>query len=425
MNSLHYISILQDFLWTYIPIFLILLGIFFFITTRGAQLPNMFSFKKLFSNHTKNSKGISPIKLVFAAAGGMIGIGNIILPITALKLAGAGSMFWLWIGSLVGMTVKYSEIFLAVKYRTVDKNGNYIGGIMYYLEHAFSSRVLAIIAGISLCIYGVEILQFAQMVEGVDSLFEGSYKKHITLLLLILLIYGVFHGIQFQAELSIVLIPIFFVGYVVILILVLYDYIDQIIPMFADIFYSAFDLTSISGGILSSGMILAMDKGMTRSIYSGDIGVGLDAAIQSETSEHNPKIQATLATYALFMDTFICFSTMMIVYLTGTYQLNPLDAFVTSCAMYIPQARLFVTILLLIAGFTTVLAVLNVGVKSSKYLSLNYGKKVYLLIAIVMFIISVDISLDYLVDIMLLTAGITLILNMAAITKLRKEIEFR
>lgn len=424
---------LQNLFWGYIGFISICTsGIYLTIISKGLQFKALRNFKSNFNDLRKEAKnssedGVHPFKLYFASVGGMIGLGNIISIGTGVMIGGPGSIFWMWVASFSGMLLKYSEIYLGVKYRVKNKKGGYNGGPMYYLQEAFKSKVFAYISAFLLCIYGIEIYQFVVLVDRIEHSFQFD-RQLIIIGLLIISLYTVVGGVKRLANICSVMMPVFMLTYILMCFyIIFYNY--AILP---DVFYliidGAFHGHAPIGGFVGSTMMMASYQGTSNAVYSGDIGIGYDSVVQSETMISDPKKQARVAIYSLFSDTFICMMTTLIISITDAWHfLNHLpSANVVSNVLsdYFPYADLFITVLLFFAGFTTVVAFFTSGIKNAKFLSPKYGKYIYIIYAICAFILFSKYKADKIYPIMLFVGGLLVLLNTCGILKLSKKIEF-
>ena len=204
--------------WSYLGwILIVISGLYLTIISKGLQFRALFHFKKNLNSillEAKNDKiGIHPLKLYFASVGGMIGLGNIVGISIAIMIGGPGSIFWTLLASAFGMLIKYSEIYLGVKYRIQNDSGGFDGGPMYYLQEAFGSKIIAYIATLLICLYGVETYQFLVLVDRIEHSFDFDRNLVIGGLLL-LVIYTVMGGVNRLANICTVLMPIFMVLYI-------------------------------------------------------------------------------------------------------------------------------------------------------------------------------------------------------------------
>ena len=140
----HYIDIAEDIVWVYFGLTLIFVfGLYFSFKSRWMQLRKFGAVIKNFGHFMKPElkkppRGVHPLKVFFASIGGAIGVGNIVAVVFAIRLGGPGVLFWLWVMAVLGMIIKYSEIYLGHKFRIQNKDGSYDGGPMYYLQRVFS-----------------------------------------------------------------------------------------------------------------------------------------------------------------------------------------------------------------------------------------------------------------------------------------------
>lgn len=430
-NTIIYINNLY---WSYIGwILVVIIGTYLTVISRGLQFRALYNFRHNLNailSEAKNGgdgNGIHPLKLYFASVGGMVGLGNIVGISIALMIGGPGSIFWTLMASAFGMLLKYSEIYLGVKYRVRNDFGSFDGGPMYYLQKAFNTKFLAYTATLLICLYGVETYQFLVLVDRIEHSFELN-RNVVIISLLALVIYTAMGGINRLANICTVLMPIFMILYILCTIYIIGANIDVVPEFFKTVMISAFQGQAPVGGFAGSTMIIASYLGVSRTVYSGDIGVGYDSIVQSETKIVNPKKQATLAIYALFTDTLICVLTNTMLGVTGAwYKLNdlsPSDLVARTLSDYFPYSDIFTTFLLFFAGFTTIIAYLAAGTKCARFIHPKYGRIIYLLYAIVSFVLFCSFSQEKVIIFMELISGLLVLINVAGIFKLRKELEF-
>ncbi len=427
------INLIQNLFWGYIGFVLICAsGIYLTIISKGLQFKTLRNFKANFQDLKKEGKksyqeGVHPFKLYFASVGGMIGLGNIISIGTGVMIGGPGSIFWMWIASFSGMLLKYSEIYLGVKYRVRNGKNGYTGGPMYYLQAAFKSKFFAYLSAFLLCIYGIEIYQFVVLVDRIEHSFLIN-REIVVLGLLIISLYTVVGGVKRLANICSVMMPVFMVTYILMCLYIICSNYAILPSVFYEIIYGAFNGHAPLGGFVGSSMMMASYQGTSNAVYSGDIGIGYDSVVQSETMIVDPKKQARVAIYSLFSDTFICMMTTLIMTITDSwYKLNHLpSANVVSNVLtnYFPYADLFITILLFFAGFTTVVAFFTSGIKNANFLSPKYGKYIYITYAIFAFVIFSEYKADKIYPVMLFVGGFLVLINTCGILKLSKKIEF-
>lgn len=419
--------------WEYIGLVAILgIGIYLTYRSKGMQFKVLYNFKLHFNELRHEGRqtgrdGIHPFKLFFASVGGMVGIGNIVSVGAAIIIGGPGSIFWMWVTSFAGMLIKYSEIYLGIKYRISNGKGSYNGGPMYYLQAAFKNKIWAYLSAFLLCIYGIEIYQFTVIVDRVEHTFDLD-RSMVMICILMMCVYTVTGGIKRMANICSVMMPIFMVTYVLVCLYIISMNYQALPEIFFSIFHGAFNGHAPLGGFVGSSMLLVSSTGVARGVYASDIGVGYDSVVQSETMAEYPMQQARISIYALFADTFICMMTTLILAVTGAWHnmghLSHEKVVPHVLSLYLPYADLFMTCLLFLAGFTTVVAYFSAGLKNAAFINNKYGSTIYIIYAICAFVFFSYYPADEIAPIMFFISGLLLLINVSGIIKLIKDVKF-
>ncbi len=430
------IAFLDDFIWSYIGwVIIVSSGLYFSFISKGFQFNvfyNFFYYIKLIISAIKyntDNYGINPIKLYFTSIGGMIGLGNIVFISTAITKGGPGSIFWIIVASLLGSLLKYAEIYLGIKYRICKKIGVFEGGPMYFLPKAFNTKIVAYIFAVLLCLYANETSNFLIIVDRLDNNGVANINRNIIIFtVLLLVLYSAYGGIKRLSNICSIVMPIFMVLYIIIMLYIIICNYNQLPAFIVTVVKSAFTGHGALGGFTGCSMLFSMYYGISKTVYSGDIGLGYDSVVQSETSIKKPKIQALISIYALFTDTIICLLTCFVIGITGAWykmnNLQPSDIMAVIISKYIVRGDFFMTLLLFFAGFSTIIAYLTVGVKCAQFLNQKYGKVFYLLYSSFTFVYFCHFSQDNLISFMGALSGILVIINLLGIFLLRKEIKF-
>lgn len=426
------LAVIDSFYWSYIGFTLVIVcGLYFTIRSRFFQFRVLLNLKhtikELMHAGQKGNPGTHPLRLYFASVGGMVGLGNIVGVITALLLGGPGGLFWLWAASIAGMLIKYSEIYLGIKFRVPNAHGGFDGGPMYYLKAAFKNRFLPFLVSILLCIYGVEVYQFLIITDSLSITF--SIPKVVVLFFLLLaVLYTGIGGIRRLANICTILMPLFIITYILMCLWVIFSHIDKLPSILATVFYSAFNGHAAIGGFAGSTFILAAQNGIGRAVYSGDIGIGYDSIIQSETMSHQPEKQARMAIFSLATDSLVCTMSMLVVLITGlwctTTPLQPSQYVAAALAQHFPYMEFFMAIFFFLAGYTTIIAYFAVGLKTARYLAPHKGPSVYIIFATLAFIFFSFFDQNKVILIMNVSGGLLMMINLAGIMKLRHKIKF-
>ena len=356
----------------------------------------------------------------------MIGLGNIVTVVSTVTIGGPGSLIWLWIASFLGMLVKYSEVYLGIKYRIKNNDHGFDGGPMYYLRIAFKNKILPVIVCLLLCIYGAEVSQFLILTDTVAGTFSLNRYLVIAVLLFFILLTSV-KGINRFANVCSAMMPPFMLVYMALGIWIISDHYSDLPNIFSLILSSFLDYKSQVGGVAAGGILLAAHYGVSRAVYSGDIGIGYDSIIQSETQTIYPEKQARMSIFALFTDSLICTISILILLVTGMWEvkgLQPSEYVVSALKLYLPNVEYFMAVLFVFAGFTTITGYLVVGQKCAKYLNKKYGQCLYILYSVFAFIFFSFYAQEQVILVMSVSGGLLMVINMIGVFKLRKSIEF-
>jgi AGCS family alanine or glycine:cation symporter len=419
--------------WEYIGFTLVLAaGVYFTFITHGYQFTTLrhaaTNIKALMHDHDPNDRGAHPIRLYFASVGGMVGLGNLVAVVTAVTIGGPGSVFWLWVASFSGMLIKYSEIYLGLKYRVHNDHDGYDGGPMYYLQAAFKSKFLPIIVCVLLCIYGVEVSQFLILTDT----FSKGYSINRWLVIGVLLaavLYVGFGGVKRLADVCTILMPPFMLLYIGMCFWVIGHHFSELLHIIPVIFKSAFAGHAAVGGFAGSTLLVAAQYGTARAVYSGDIGIGYDSIVQSESRVKSPARQARVAVFSLANDTFICTLSCLVLLVTGLWTstdgLLPSEYIPTALGMYFPHIGIFMLVLFFLAGFTTIVGYFVVGLKCARFLHAKYGQRLYIAYAIIAFVAFSFCDQASVMLIMSSSGGLLMLCNLLGVWKLRREIKFR
>ena len=431
-----FFELLDSILWDYICLFLIVsIGLYLTIKNKFFQIFILCKPKKyigeLLNSAEKGKKGVHPIKLYFSSIGGMVGLGNLVAVTSVITLGGPGGVVWMWLASFIGMIVKYSEIYLGIKYRVKTKNG-YDGGPMYFLQAAFKGskfkldKILPYTICFLLCIYGAEVSNFLIITDTFVDNF-GMEKTQTIAVLLILVLISAVGGVQRLSSICSVMMPPFMISYLLLGLWIILTNANMVPSIMREIFSDAFTLKASATGIIGSNILLAMHYGIARAVYSGDIGIGYDSIVQSETQTIHPEKQARVAIFALFADTIICTITIMILFISGVVNIEGIKSsayIIHAISQYLPRSDLYIAFLFFVAGFTTIIGYLVVGQKCAQFLSKKFGKIIYIIYATLAFII---FSFQNQADVMLVmsvSGGILMAINLAGVFILRKEVKF-
>lgn len=378
----HYVSALNNLVWGKPMILLILgTGLFLMIALKGMPLQRIgMGFKLMWgSRHIsdKSTGEVSPFQALMTGLSATVGTGNIAGVATAIFLGGPGALFWMWCTALVGMATKYSEIVLAVHYREKDEHGEYIGGPMYAIKNGLTKRwawlgfLFALFGG--LAGFGIgNMVQSNSMAEVLESSFhiERWITGLVTTVIVGLVILG---GVKRIAKVSASLVPFMCIGYVIVSLVVLAINIDKIPEAFRLIFVHAFSPTAAVGGFAGSAVMMAMQYGIARGIFSNEAGLGTAGIAQAAGTTTSPVQSGLIGMIGTFIDTIIiCSMTGLTIICSGVWTSGERGASLSTAAF---EAALpgvggyLVAIALVIFTFTTILGWSYYGEKCWIYLA--------------------------------------------------------
>lgn len=347
---------------------------------------------------------ISHYQALTTALAATVGVGNIAGVATAIHIGGPGAVFWMWVTGLVGMASKYSEAFLAVRFRTKDAKGEMSGGPQYYLEHVtkvkWLGRALAIAFAIFAIIasFGIGNLTQANSVAtqleasfGVNPWMTGLFMAALTGIVLL-------GGVKSIGRVTSAFVPIMIILYVGASLIVLGLYATKIPAALALIFHDAFTGTAATGGFVGSTFMMVLQYGVARGIFSNESGMGSAAIAAAAARTREPVRQGLVSMTQTFIDTIIVVSmTALVIVVTGAWTVtdadgqtldgSPLTAQAFNIGFPGGQGHFVVAVSLVFFAFSTVLGWAYYGERCVQRLFGLKAVTVYrLLFAIVVFV---------------------------------------
>lgn len=325
---------------------------------------------------SQESGSISSFQALCTAVASCVGSGNIVGVSTAVLTGGLGAIFWMWVAAFVGMATKYGEIILGLMYREKDENGAYVGGPMYYIKKGLHAPWLAVLCAIFMItqIIGGNFIQ-SNTISGV--MHDNFQVPHlVTGIVLVILIFTItLGGLKRLAHVTQKLVPIMATIYVIGGLLIILANITNIPGVLVSIIRGAFGLDAVAGGAIGS-MIIAMQRGVARGLYSNEAGEGSAPVIHSAANVNHPAEQGMTGVIEVFLDTFvICTITGLVLGVTGILDSGaPANVIVTyAFASVWPPLKYLVAISLLLFSSTTLMSQWYFGFVGLNYL---FGRKV-------------------------------------------------
>ena len=331
-------SVVNSFIWG-VPAMICIIGVGILLTVRtrciqvrkfGVAMKNTIG--KIFDKTKAKDGAMSPFQAVCTALAGTVGTGNIAGVAGAIALGGPGAIFWMWCSAFLGMCTKFSEVTLAIHFREKNKNGEYVGGPMYYIKNGLSKKwhflaVFYAVFGV-LTVFGTgNATQVNTIVSSVNTalmnfnILKGEPNSNVNL------IFGIFiaalvamvllGGIKRIGQVSEKLVPFMAVLYVILALGVIILNIQRVPGVFAQIVSGAFTPRAATGGIIGS-MFLSMKKGVSRGIFSNEAGLGTGSIAHACADTDNAVHQGMFGIFEVFMDTIvICTLTGLVILLAA------------------------------------------------------------------------------------------------------------
>jgi len=316
------------------PAMLVLLvgtGVFLTIRVNFLTWRNLpYALKSVLSREARSTKGgegdISPFSALTTALAATIGTGNIVGVATAMVTGGPGAIVWMWISACFGLTSKFSECMLAIKYRTVNENGEMTGGPMYTMQ-AMKNKALGKLLGVLFAVFTVfasfgigNMTQANSISSALKETFHIS-DRAVGIVLTVFVLIVVIGGISSISKVSQVVVPGMAVFYVIAALIVIIGNIQNVPAGLAEIFRMAFSVKSVAGGVggtITASMMGAMRYGIARGVFSNEAGMGSAAITAAAAKTDNPVKQAYISMTGTFFDTIVvCSITALLIASSG------------------------------------------------------------------------------------------------------------
>ena len=387
------LNAIDSFMWGP-PLITLLVGTGIYLTLRlkllqVIRLPKALSLIFKAKNHGEGD--VSSFKALCVALAATVGTGNIVGVATAVKIGGPGAIFWMWMAAFFGMATKYAEGLLAVKYRSTDANGNIAGGPMYYIRQGMGEKykpLATFFAAATILVAYFGIGTFPQVNAIVDSAeISFGLSKVLTGFVLTVLIAAItIGGLQSIAKVASKVIPFMAVMYIAISLGLIVMNLDGVPAAVALIFESAFTGAAAAGGFAGSTIMMAMQNGIARGVFSNESGLGSAPIAAAAAKTKEPAEQGLISMTGTFIDTLIiCTMTGLALVLTGVWQGDAAGAAMTSAAFataYGNIGSMLLTVALVLFAFTTILGWNYYGERACIYLFGTKGVMPYRIIFI-------------------------------------------
>ncbi|MDR2127194.1 MAG: sodium:alanine symporter family protein [Prevotellaceae bacterium] len=432
----NFIADLSSWLWGW-PLLILLFGTHVFLTFRLGFIQRYVGRAiRLSVMRDKSSHGdVSQFSALATALAATIGTGNIVGVATAIALGGPGAIFWIWMTGVLGISTKYAEGLLAVKYRTVRKDGSIAGGPMYYLQYGLKNKKLGKILGIMFAVFAAmaafgigSSTQSNSIKDAVFTTFNFASEINIAGIIIetkiliglfLALIAGlvIIGGIKSIARVSQSIVPFMAFFYVAGCLFILITGYETLIDSIKLIFNQAFSFKAASGGGAGVIIMLAARYGVARGLFSNESGLGSAAIVAAAARTRNSVRQALVSSSGTFWDTVvICALTGLTIVNTGAWESGLTGFGLTQLAFSnVPFGETILGLSLLMFAFTTIIGWSYYAEKSIEYL---FGRKSvlpYKIAYLIMVFTGAVFSLDLIWNFADITNGLMAIPNLIAL----------
>lgn len=310
----------DDFVWG--PVMLVLLvgtGIFLTIRLKFRPWRNLgFAIKSTLSKEARTTKrgegDVSPFSALTTALAATIGTGNIVGVATAMVSGGPGALVWMWISACFGLTSKFSECMLAIKYREVNEKGEMSGGPMYTMKKGFKNKKIGAFLGMLFAVFAViasfgigNMTQANSISESLKSTFNFD-EKIVGVVLTVLALVIIVGGIKTISKVSSIVVPLMAIFYIIAGLIVVVMNIQNLPSGIVMIFKMAFSSQAVAGGgagVITAGVMNAMRYGVARGVFSNEAGMGSAAITASAATTDDPVRQGYINMTGTFWDTIV------------------------------------------------------------------------------------------------------------------------
>ncbi len=304
------VSSASSFLWGYVLLF-VLMATHLYLTfiLRFPQRYLLLALKRYFSKGDRGSEGhISPFSSLMVSLAAHVGTGNIIGVATALLAGGPGAIFWCWVMGILGMATRYSESLISYYFRVKDAKGQIVGGPMYAMERGLKMKRLgqtfAVLTAIAA--FGIGNITQGNAVAQVLQNSQLQIPTWVTgLVLTVLVAATLIGGIKSIARLCSSFVPFMSLVYIAGCLLLLVAHMEMIWPALCLIVKSAFLPQAAMGGFIGSSIMIAMQTGVQRGLFSNEAGMGSTPIVSAPAKANNAVEQALISSTGPFWDTVV------------------------------------------------------------------------------------------------------------------------
>ena len=331
-------SAVNNFIWG-VPAMICIIGVGLYLSIRTNFLQirkfpyaMKITLGRMLKKREASDGALTPFQAVCTALAATVGTGNVAGVAGAIAIGGPGAVFWMWISALLGMCTKFSEVTLAVHFRERNKEGDYVGGPMYYIKNGLKKHwhwlaYLFSAFGV-LTVFGTgNATQVNTITTAIDSALynynllseDGAATLNLVIgiVLAVLIALILLGGIKRIGQVTEKLVPFMAIMYILLAVGVVVVHIGSIPTVFSSIIRGAFDPAAVTGGAVGS-FFMSMKKGVSRGIFSNEAGLGTGSIAHACADTRKPVKQGFFGIFEVFVDTIgICTLTALVILCSG------------------------------------------------------------------------------------------------------------
>ena len=434
-------GVINNFIWG-VPAMICIVGVGLFLSfrTKFIQIRKFpyamkVTFGRMFKKREASDGALTPFQAVCTALAATVGTGNVAGVAGAIAIGGPGAVFWMWMSALLGMCTKFSEVTLAVHFREKNKDGDYVGGPMYYIKNGLKKHWLWLAYLFSafgvLTVFGTgNATQVNTITTAIDSaLFNYNIISEDTaptlnliigIVLAVLIGLILLGGVKRIGQVAEKLVPFMAVFYIILAIGVVVININHVPEVFSDIFKGAFNPASVTGGVVGS-FFMSMKKGVSRGIFSNEAGLGTGSIAHACADTRKPVKQGFFGIFEVFVDTIvICTLTALVILCSGVPvgygQAAGAELTISGfTSTYGGWVSIFTAVAMCCFAFSTIIGWGLYGTRCIEFLFNSRVNKPFMLVYSLVAIVGAKLNLDLLWSVAETFNGLMIIPNLIAV----------
>lgn len=441
-------GVVNNFIWG-VPAMICIVGVGLFLSfrTKFIQIRKFpyamkVTFGRMFKKREASDGALTPFQAVCTALAATVGTGNVAGVAGAIAIGGPGAVFWMWMSALLGMCTKFSEVTLAVHFREKNKDGDYVGGPMYYIKNGLKKHWLWLAYLFSafgvLTVFGTgNATQVNTITTAIDSaLFNYNIISEDTaptlnliigIVLAVLIGLILLGGVKRIGQVAEKLVPFMAVFYIILAIGVVVININHVPEVFSDIFKGAFNPASVTGGVVGS-FFMSMKKGVSRGIFSNEAGLGTGSIAHACADTRKPVKQGFFGIFEVFVDTIvICTLTALVILCSGVPvgygQAAGAELTISGfTSTYGGWVSIFTAVAMCCFAFSTIIGWGLYGTRCIEFLFNSRVNKPFMLVYSLVAIVGATLNLDLLWSVAETFNGLMIIPNLIAVFMLSEVV---